>query len=673
MKKNKLTKVISLLGVSSLLSLSISSCTSIDQVVTKRSTQPTNTQPNVNKQPSKPVENSNNNANDNSNNDNNSNNNNSNLNENNIISNNNDDNNNGGNTNPETLALQNAKTSLKTLIDAQSDELKTYADYAKIKQELTDAYTSASDVNNKEDSTVEDVKTAETTLQNAIDKAKSDKSEFDSANQPLVTAYNELKTTLQSNTNVLERLSQDQYINIRNKVSEVFNIGADITTKSLDSLSDFNLAAENITKANTDITEVVTKLSEWMGNADKFNDFKKKVLSKDQLTAGTGANNNQEQPTNWSFAAFSVDLPNSNNLQNLSFSQRKVWMNNMGTTSLVSSPVSSTDVSWIYKFAGDGAKYTLRFDYYGPSTGYLYFPYKLVKNSDANNIALQYKLNDATEQTSIIFGNEENASGPAPTVDNINVAKVTIPNLNFGSNTIEFSVPTTKIAPMIGNMYLTSNAGSESKIHDQIFGNANNTNDTQTSVSVNLLKGYGLTAGWSTYIGEFPGLTRTGETPADSNADEPNYLVGYIAGPAARRISTNTGAVTTPSASTTRRTLTIYVNAPMAGDYYFNGTYISTDRETRSLKFESKETTNSVTINVRATQNFTSLEKFNTGDMSSNVVTNGMKRTIHFDKGINKIVVSGGSKDTPFIGNLTFTLNSTPASNAGGMETNPSA
>ncbi|AFP80150.1 variably expressed lipoprotein and hemagglutinin (VlhA) family protein domain protein [Mycoplasmoides gallisepticum NC06_2006.080-5-2P] len=45
------------------------------------------------------------------------------------------------------------------------------------------------------------------------------------------------------------------------------------------------------------------------------------------------------------------------------------------------------------------------------------------------------------------------------------------------------------------------------------------------------------------------------------------------------------------------------------------------------------------------------------------VVQNNQTRTLHLKQGLNKIVISG-SNDTPFIGNLTFTLNNTPSSNS---------
>ncbi|SYV95209.1 Mycoplasma haemagglutinin, partial [Mycoplasmoides gallisepticum] len=125
---------------------------------------------------------------------------------------------------------------------------------------------------------------------------------------------------------------------------------------------------------------------------------------------------------------------------------------------------------------------------------YLYFPYKLVKSDDS--VGLQYKLNN-NNPVALNFGAEANANGPAASVDNINVAKVNLANLNFGENTIEFSVPMNKVAPMIGNMYITSDVANQGAVYNQIFGNTNSSSDAAaTSVTVDMLKGYSLASDW---------------------------------------------------------------------------------------------------------------------------------------------------------------------------------
>ncbi|SYV94452.1 Mycoplasma haemagglutinin, partial [Mycoplasmoides gallisepticum] len=113
---------------------------------------------------------------------------------------------------------------------------------------------------------------------------------------------------------------------------------------------------------------------------------------------------------------------------------------------------------------------------------------------------LQTASENQTSEENMTAGSQLNTT---PTVSDINVAKVTLSNLKFGSNTIEFSVSTgegemSKVAPMIGNMYLTSSDSdvNKKKIYDDLFGNNSVQQDNQTAVTVDLLKGYSLATSW---------------------------------------------------------------------------------------------------------------------------------------------------------------------------------
>ncbi|AFP76341.1 variably expressed lipoprotein and hemagglutinin (VlhA) family protein [Mycoplasmoides gallisepticum CA06_2006.052-5-2P] len=618
------------------------------------------------------------------------------------------DNPNPGNTTPKQQ-LAAARKTLTDLLGTENTNVALYADYAKIQSTLSTAYMTAKTASENTSATLDNLRSASTTLQAAIDKAASDKRAFDSANQSLVAAYNNLKTTLQSKTNSLEGLSENKYSGIKNHLSKLFDAGSAITARTLDPTSGERPTLEKVNEANNGIKMAISSesLNKWKTNADKFNDFEKNPLSKEKLESTNDTAHNQEQPANWSFAAYSVDLTsNSQNLPNWNFAQRKVWTSEGqegGRTVLVSSPVSSTDVSWIYSLAGEGTKYTLSFEYYGPDTAFLYFPYKLVKQADSNSVALQYSLNkaspklinfqpvrtepanaDSTTNETTTTGSSESRSSsevlvadeaatsnnemnPTPTVDSINIAKVTLTGLAFGQNTIEFSVPTdqtNKVAPMIGNMFISSNSESQEKIYNQIFGNTSNLSTDSRSVTVDLLKGYSLASGWSTYVGEFKRLTGANQTASDSQTSAPSYLVGFIAGSGQRTVNNVSNRIRNPNIAGQKRTLAIYVNAPSDGQYGISGSYISTNRTQRSLKFQTgSDDSNSVTINVTAKTAWTALETFDTSDTTNNVVSGNMaKRTLHLKQGLNKIVISG-TNDTPYIGNLTFTLNNNPLSN----------
>lgn len=247
-----------------------------------------------------------------------------------------------------------------------------------------------------------------------------------------------------------------------------------------------------------------------------------------------------------------------------------------------------------------------------------------------------------------------------PTVNDIKVAKVVLSDLKFGTNTIEFSVPTgddhtSKVTPMIGNMYLTANDQNVDKVYDDIFGNTVANQDNTTEVSVDLLKGYSLSTSYSMYVRRFTDLTESGTTISN-----PVYLVGWIGGNGARLNDESIQNVNSfPVVNGDSRTLTVYVNAPQQGQYHISGSYISSTTQ-RSLRFSTdnieSSNSNSITINVTAKQNWTSLEEFNTSSDSTIMQSNN--RMLNLKKGLNKIVISGVSNgDTPYIGNLKFTLN----------------
>ncbi|XBV42876.1 hypothetical protein ABOD99_01825 [Mycoplasmoides gallisepticum] len=298
----------------------------------------------------------------------------------------------------------------------------------------------------------------------------------------------------------------------------------------------------------------------------------------------------QPQPWNYGFGAYSVDLgagaagsttPMEQSVLNFNYFRRMPWAND---TMLAQDQPNATDVSWVYGLFGDNTKYTFNFNYYCPQTGYLYFPYKLVKTSD--KVGLQYKLNQA-DPVAIQFsevaatastpapaetdGTQESAEtttaneevNPMPSINTINVAKVTLTNLKYGSNTIEFSVPSTneeantKVAPMIGNMYISSSPDAKNKVYNDIFGNevASNNND----LTINFVTGYTLAADYSTFM--VPYTTKLANI-SDSQSIR-RFLIGFVGGTIVRSSKTNGDWFNTgnnpqkvPGNSGTKRTFT---------------------------------------------------------------------------------------------------------------------
>ncbi|SYV95238.1 lipoprotein and hemagglutinin (VlhA) family protein, partial [Mycoplasmoides gallisepticum] len=172
------------------------------------------------------------------------------------------DNPNSGNTTPEQQ-LAAARKTLTDLLGTENTNVALYADYAKIQSTLSTAYMTAKTASENTSATLDNLRSASTTLQAAIDKAASNKRTFDSANQPLVTAYNQLKTTLQSKTTSLEGLSENKYSSIKNHLSKLFDAGSAIAARTLDPTMGTVPEVMSVTKANEDIMTAVSKLTEW--------------------------------------------------------------------------------------------------------------------------------------------------------------------------------------------------------------------------------------------------------------------------------------------------------------------------------------------------------------------------------------------------------------------------
>ncbi|SYV94479.1 Mycoplasma haemagglutinin, partial [Mycoplasmoides gallisepticum] len=153
----------------------------------------------------------------------------------------------------------------------------------------------------------------------------------------------------------------------------------------------------------------------------------------------------------------------------------------------------------------------------------------MVKTADASNVGLQYKLNNGNVQQ-VEFATSTSANNttanPTPAVDEIKVAKIVLSGLRFGQNTIELSVPTgegnmNKVAPMIGNIYLSSNENNADKIYNDIFGNTINQQNNATSVMINMVEGYNLASSYS------PAYKLINVSAGGGGQTQPYYVIGW--------------------------------------------------------------------------------------------------------------------------------------------------
>ncbi|MFN3044447.1 hemagglutinin [Mycoplasmoides gallisepticum] len=593
---------------------------------------------------------------------------------------------NGGDTNPgndggmDNAAQQLAatRTALTNLLSSKNANVEMYSDYAKIKNDLTAAYTTAETALQNQATTLEQVKNATSTLQAAIAKAANDKKTFDDQNPELVTSYAELKTNLSKQDETLSPFAEPQFEGIKNHLTALYTAGTAVVKMKLQSVDGMVLDATKVNNANKAIIDATNSklLMDQKNNAtDLGTMFVKQILSKSSvLTNENVAVEEHAQPVNYSFVAYSVDIhgTDNNTPPSWNYTKRTVFTvdgslieNQNGENG--NKPL--TDVSWVYSL-GASNKYSLKFSYFGPSTGYLYFPYKLVKADQAGKIGLEYSLNggaksalqfaasvsatdDAagethtmpTETTTTIPANSDMVN-PAPAVNDIKIAKVTLSELKFGDNTIEFTVPDQKVAPMFGNFYLTSNANNSEMIYNDIFGNSLS-NDT---VTVNVLKGYNLASDYSTYFAEYKNMT------VDDKDLGNHYLIGFIGGNNNRSWNKDKGTpMNSPVNTGSNRTFTLFVNAPQNGDYYVGGVYRTSNNRTLKL-WTTSDIENFVQFDNLNSGSNAPLKTFDSKTMDMNNVSNN-KRTIKLKKGLNKITLGSiNNSIAPNLGNLTFTL-----------------
>ncbi|SYV94614.1 lipoprotein and hemagglutinin (VlhA) family protein, partial [Mycoplasmoides gallisepticum] len=233
---------------------------------------------------------------------------------------------NGGDTNPgngggmdnSAQQLAAARTALTSLLASKNANVEMYSDYAKIKNDLTAAYTTAKSTSDNTSATLEQVKSATSTLQTAIDAAASEKKTFDASNPELIKFYNNLKTELQSKTTNLESLNDPQYSGIKDNLNSLYNSASEIVNKTLIPATGNDLMRTDVEKVNTELMGAVSSLAARKTSAENlFSAFDKNVLVKTNLTAGNDSQVANDQPGNYSFVAFSVNaVTASDNLPN---------------------------------------------------------------------------------------------------------------------------------------------------------------------------------------------------------------------------------------------------------------------------------------------------------------------------------------------------------------------
>ncbi|MDC4163491.1 hypothetical protein LNO75_02735 [Mycoplasma sp. T363T] len=470
--KKSILKIITLLGVGSIVALSTASCAGVKLSETKLSlispNQPSEPNPS-NPEPTKSTMN--------------------------------------GESNPSLVAI---RDELNNLIRSENQNISLYDDYSLIKQKLQNAYNSAKSIDGNSESSIDDLKKAIADLQKAITDSTLAKTSFDTDNMQLLSAYNALKITIKNKeTNDLSYINNPKYIAIKNELDLLYQSAQNIISKTLQSS---DLTKDIIENSKNSIESFISTIQNKKDNIDNYSSFKKFVITSTGFHGDFAKN--REQALNNKLVGFSSNLGTFD----YRFARRNIEN--------VSNSNELTDVSWIYSLdtaTGDNkekAKYSLQFEYYGGSSATLYIPYKsFLTSQNNNNIGLQYRLNNSDDWIDIT-----NLVNNA-TIDDVKVLEFDLTNLKFGNNTIDFSVPEQKTIPALGNFYLTlpKTEESKNKIYNDIFGNEVNSSNPN-EIKINFSKGYGLAN---------KSITRIYKINAAINGNgqaEDNYVLGYLGG-----------------------------------------------------------------------------------------------------------------------------------------------
>lgn len=535
-------------------------------------------------------------------------------------SNNNQDGDQGGLSNQSETRNQ-----LSGLLNKQANQVGMYNEYKQIQAGLKGAYEAAKAVVDNTNSTSEQLNEAKTALENAISQAERNKDSFNQNNAQLIGVYNQIKEQI---SGINESLDQAAYSGIRAKLRPIYQAAIIVLQNGLQTAGGSAVSLPYATKVSSDLSAALAKLPEWKQNADQFANFKKFALSPTNFV-GPIANDNTQQPSDFGFSAFSVAVDAS-----YKYAKNKI---KVGDATNASKEVQAlTDVGWIYNFgreANDG--YEFSFDYYGPSKAWLYFPFKLSKQTN-QTVSFYYSLNDrnAAIERKVIIN--------APTVDSIQVAKVPLDDLKFGRNKVAFSSIEGTTTPMVGNFYISSSDHNDDSVYNSIFGNT--LSEDKNSVTVNFLDGYGLADNSKTL------LRQISATLGDSTESNSYYVIGWWGG------SAGNNTMSANAINNTSRTYTFYVNAPKSGAYNVSG--YTNANEVRDLVFKTAplppnpQQTYTLTLSSLPTSGENKVVKFDTATM-------GNDKTLTLQKGLNRIVVMGGTSfegNAPNLGNVTFTF-----------------
>ncbi|MDC4182608.1 hypothetical protein [Mycoplasma bradburyae] len=516
MRNKKTLRILSLLGISSILAVSASSCLGVKQIIKSKSNESNKpvdnsdnkTDINKDKTNTSTTEDLNNKNNDSKNDSGESN-----------IHNNGEENfsSEGDEGSAEVNNIEDvmsARSALNALIVTKSSELSKYELYGKIKTTLESSFNTASMVKENSQATLSELNEAKTALQTAIDTAASSKTTFDNQHNDLIMAFNSLDQLLK-NTNINTIETDTKYSFIKTELTPKFTAARNTISQGYQK---DGLSKDEIERNKTEIQNSVHMFeSTYKSNADELDNGKLFEI-KDENFKGTFTNNNN----NYNDNSKVMNIFSANADLNFKYASRQVFLpsaqsGSNGTWSNLEKQ------NWIWKLNGTDAKYEFSFMNYASNSLKLIFPYKIYSNTNRivgnsnQNVQLSIKLNEQDVQASFTDARS----------DSISLAQIQLSNVRFGENKLTFSVPNNKVNPVIGNMYILSNNNNL----NTVVNNLNSQVNENGLIKIHLVSAIGGSTSFKTYFHRIStSTTQTHDVlmrigKYQNNNDKPKYTL----------------------------------------------------------------------------------------------------------------------------------------------------
>ncbi|MDC4182097.1 hypothetical protein [Mycoplasma bradburyae] len=156
-----------------------------------------------------------------------------------------------------SILINKARTELSNIIKTKENTINLYNDYSLIKKELTSAYESAEAIKNSEESTEKELNDAKDSLKASINKAQTDKKTFDLDNVDLLNSYIQLKTLVANKNNIVSSNIEYKYNGFKSIIKSHYVVAEIIINKGLQANG---LTKQNIDNAKNNIDHILENI-----------------------------------------------------------------------------------------------------------------------------------------------------------------------------------------------------------------------------------------------------------------------------------------------------------------------------------------------------------------------------------------------------------------------------